>query len=169
MSLERLAAAALRSISMRSRYILVAALVASLALAPVAEAKLRLQFDRATARPGERVSLRFGDYFSRDSDAVHVYLVHAPILGDVIRPAQGGGVRRLGPPPRRSGVVKVGQTTSGQPGLRFKVPKLRAGRYAAVIWCSTCRYPYLLASAQGGIPDDAYVRADGTLLRVRAT
>lgn len=160
--------AALPSTVMRLRSMLVAALLVSFALAPVANAKLRLQFDRTTARPGERVSLAFGDYFTSGSNVVHVYLVHAPILGEVIRPAQGGGLRRLGPPPRRRGVVKVGKTTSARPGLRFRVPKLRAGRYAAVIWCSTCRYPYLLASFQGGIPDDAYIRADRTLLRVRA-
>lgn len=154
---------------MRPRHILLAALLVSVALAPVANAKLRLQFDRATARPGDRVSLTFGDYFTSERNTVHVYLVHAPILGDVIRPAQGGGVQRLGPPPRRRGVAKVGQTTSGKPGLSFKVPKLRAGRYAAVIWCSTCSYPYLLASAQGGIPDDAYIRPDRTLLRLLKT
>jgi len=151
---------------MGPRHILVAAVLASSALAPQASAKLQLKFDRATARPGERVSLTFGDYFTSDTNVVHVYLVHAPILGNVMRSAQGGGTRRLGPPPRLRGVVKVGKTTSGKPGLSFKIPEVRAGRYAAVIWCSTCPYPYLLASAEGGIPDDAYIRSDRTLLRV---
>lgn len=154
---------------MRPRHILMVAVLVSFALAPAASAKLQLKFDRATARPGERVSLTFGDYFTSDKNVVHVYLVHAPILGNVIRPSQGGGIRRLGPPPRLRGVVKVGQITSGKPGLSFRVPKLRAGRYAAVIWCSTCPYPYLLASAQGGIPDDAYIRPDRTLLRLLKT
>lgn len=153
---------------LRWHYVLVASLFGSLALAPIADAKLRLQFNRVAAKPGERVLLTFGDYFSRDTDVVHIYLVHAPILSSVIGPPSQGSVRRKGPPSVRRGVVKVGRTTSGKPGLSFKVPKVPAGRYAAVIWCSTCSHPYLLATAQGGIPDDAYIRADGTLLRVRA-
>ncbi len=98
---------------------------------------------------------------------MHVYLVYAPILGNVIRPASGGGLPRLGPPPALVGVHKVGRTLSGKPGIGFRVPSVRAGRYAAVIWCSTCQHPHLLASFQGGIPDDAYVRPTRTLLRVR--
>ncbi len=149
----------------------ISCLIALLALVlPVtAHAKLTLQFDRAAARPGERVYLTFGDYFTSTRNVVHVYLVHAPILGNVIRPAAGGGVRRLGPPPRLAGVHKVGRTLSGKPGIAFRIPtgrEVREGRYAAVIWCSTCRYTYLLASFQGGIPDDAYVRPTRTLLRV---
>ncbi len=137
-----------------------------LALPAPASAKLSLEFDRATARPGDRVYLRFGDYFTSAENVVNVYLVHAPILGDVITPTHGGGVRRLGPPPRLSGVYKVGRTLSGNPGLRFRLPNVRAGRYAAVIWCSTCQNRYLLANFQGGIPDDASVRDTRGLLRV---
>jgi hypothetical protein len=140
--------------------------VATLAFPVAAEAKLDLTFNRTSASPGDRVALTFGRYFTSTQNVVHVYLVHAPILGDVIRPTMGGGVRRLGPPPRRVGVHEVGRTLSGKPGIVFRVPSVRAGRYAAVIWCSTCRYPYLLAAHQGGIPDDAYIRGTATLLTV---
>ena len=139
---------------------------AALLLTPAASAKLALTFDRTTARPGDCVRLAFGEYFTSKRNAVHVYLVYAPILGNVIRPRVGGGVATLGPPPRLAGVHKVGQTLSGKPGLSFRVPSVRAGRYAAVIWCSTCQHPYLLANFEGGIPEDAYVRPTKTLLRV---
>lgn len=139
---------------------------AALLFAPAATAKLALTFDRTTARPGDCVHLAFGDYFTSKRNVVHVYLVYAPILGNVVRPSAGGGVARLGPPPRLAGVHKVAQTLSGKPGLSFRVPRVRAGRYAAVIWCSTCRYRYLLANFQGGIPEDAYIRPTKTLLSV---
>ena len=137
-----------------------------LAFPAAADAKLALTFDRASARPGDHVYLRFGEYFTSTNNVVHVYLVHAPILGSVLRPAAGGGTARLGPPPRLAGVHKVGRTLSAEPGLAFRLPIVRAGRYAAVIWCSTCRYRYLLANFQGGIPDDAYVRPTRSLLKV---
>ncbi len=133
---------------------------------PAAHAKLALQFDRVAARPGERVSLRFGQYFTSPDHIVHVYLVRASILGRVIRPDIGGGGSRVGPPPRIPGVVKVGRTSSAEAGLAFRVPNLRGGRYAAAIWCSTCPYPYVLASFPSSVPDDAYVRAGRTLLRI---
>lgn len=139
----------------------------ALLLVPAASAKLALTFDRTSASPGDRIYLRFGEYFTSTRNVVHVYLVHAPILGNVIRPTAGGGVRRLGPPPRLPGVHKIGRTLSGKPGIAFRVPPVRTGRYAAVIWCSTCQYPYLLANFQGGIPDDAYIRDTRGLLRVR--
>jgi hypothetical protein len=132
-----------------------------------AHAKLTLEFDRAAARPGERVTLTFGSYFTSKRNVVHVYLVRAPLLGEVIRPARGGGVNRVGPPPRRVGVHEVGKTLSGRRGITFELPDVRAGRYAAVIWCSTCSTRYLLAAHQGGIPDDAHVRPSRTLLTVR--
>ena len=138
----------------------------ALALPLTAHAKLSLEFDRASARPSDRVYLSFGQYFTRPRYVVHVYLVRAPILGDVTRPAAGGGITRFGPPPRRAGVHKIGQTRSSKPGIRFRVPTVRPGRYAAVIWCSTCSYPYLLAAFQGGIPDDADVPPTRSLLRV---
>jgi hypothetical protein len=143
-------------------------LVISLTLlfVPVASAKLALTFDRTTARAGDRVHLAYGDYFTSKRKLVRIYLVYAPILGDVVRPAAGGGLTRLGPPPRISGVHKVGETLSGAPGLTFRVPKVRAGRYAAVLWCAACQHPYLLANWQSGIPEDAYVRPTKTLLRV---
>jgi hypothetical protein len=119
------------------------------------------------ARPGDRVTLTFGEYFTSKRNVVHVYLVRAPIIGDVIRPTLGGGANRIGPPARRAGVHRVGRALSGQSGLTFRVPGLRAGRYAAVIWCSTCASRYLLAAHQGGIPDDAYVPPTRTLLTVR--
>lgn len=141
--------------------------VAALVQPAGAEAKLALEFDRTTARPGDRVTLTFGDYFTSTRNVVRVYLVHAPILGDVLRPSLGGGTARLGPPLRRSGVHEVGRTTSGKPGIAFRVPRARPGRYAAVLWCATCRNRFLLAAHQGGIPDDAYVRPTRSLLRVR--
>jgi hypothetical protein len=142
-------------------------LLAGLGAAAEAEAKLVLEFDRATARPGDRVTLTFGDYFASTRNVVHVYLVHAPILGDVLRPSQGGGTVRPGPPARRPGVYAVARTTSGRSAVAFRVPPVRAGRYAAVVWCSTCRSRVLLAAHQGGIPDDAVVRPTRSLLRVR--
>ncbi len=153
---------------MRRRQLLaVLALVVAASVVPTAaNAKLALSFDRASARPGERVYLSFGEYFTSTNNVVHVYIVHAPILGNVVRPAAGGGIRRLGPPPRLAGVHRVGQTLSGKAGLVFRLPKVSPGRYAAVIWCSTCQYPYLLANFQGGIPDDAYIRPTRTLLKV---
>ena len=147
------------------RKLLAVALVAA-ALPPAAHAKLSLTFDRGSARPGDRVTLSFGSYFASSDRTVHVYLVRASILGDVIRPAAGGGVNRAGPPPRRAGVTKVGLTRSGTGKLAFRVPAVAAGRYAAVIWCSTCRDRSLLAVFQGGIPDDAVVRPTRALLRV---
>jgi hypothetical protein len=147
-----------------ARLSLLAAL--GLVLAPAASAKLALTFDRTTARPGDSVYLAYGDYFTSTRNVVHVYLVSAPILGNVVRPSAGGGTARLGPPPRLRGVHRVGQTLSGRDGLRFRVPRVAAGRYAAVIWCSTCENRYLLASFQGGIPDGAAVRRARALLRV---
>jgi hypothetical protein len=143
-------------------------LVVALALlfVPSASGKLALTFDRMTARPGDRVHLAYGDYFTSKRRIVRVYLVYAPTLGNVVRPAAGGGVARFGPPPRLPGVHKVGETVSSKPGLTFRVPTVRAGRYAAVIWCAACRYPYLLANWQSGIPEDAYVRPTKTLLTV---
>jgi hypothetical protein len=149
----------------RHRVVVLAALLA-LVLPAAADAKLALTFDRPSARPGDRVQLTFGEYFTSKDNVVHVYLVRAPILGSVLRPAAGGGTARLGPPPRLAGVHKLGRTLSGKPGLAFRVPAVRAGRYAAVIWCSTCRYKYLLASFQGGIPDGAHVRPTRALLEV---
>lgn len=149
-----------------SRVFCAAALVA-LAIPATASAKLALTFDRTSARPGARVHLAYGDYFTSKEKVVRVYLVYAPILGHVVRPRAGGGVARLGPPPRIAGVHKVGQTLSAKPGLTFRVPSVRAGRYAAVIWCAACQYPYLLANWQSGIPEDAYVRPTKTLLTVQ--
>ena len=149
-----------------SRVVCAAALVA-LAIPATASAKLALTFDRTSARPGDRVHLAYGDYFTSKEKVVRVYLVYAPILGHVVRPRAGGGVARLGPPPRIAGVHKVGQTLSAKPGLTFRVPSVRAGRYAAVIWCAACQYPYLLANWQSGIPEDAYVRPTKTLLTVQ--
>lgn len=141
--------------------------VACALIAPgTAQAKLALTFDKAAARPGDRVHLTYGDYFTSKRKLVRVYLVYAPILGNVVRPTAGGGVRRFGPPPRISGVHKVGETLSSASGLTFRVPKVRTGRYAAVIWCETCPYPYLLSNWQGGIPEDASVRPTRSLLRV---
>jgi hypothetical protein len=139
----------------------------ALLLAPAASAKLALTFDRASARSGDRVHLAYGDYFTSKGKVVRVYLVYAPILGNVVRPKAGGGVARFGPPPRIAGVHKVGQTLSAKSGLTFRVPNVHAGRYAAVIWCAACKYPYLLANWQSGIPEDAYVRPTKTLLRVQ--
>ena len=147
------------------RVVCAVALVA-LAIPATASAKLALTFDRASARPGDRVHIAYGDYFTSKGKVVRVYLVYAPILGDVVRPKAGGGVARLGPPPRMAGVHKVGQTLSAKSGLTFRVPNVRAGRYAAVIWCAACQYPYLLANWQSGIPEDAYVRPTKTLLAV---
>lgn len=141
-------------------------IAAALLFVPTASAKLALTFDRTTAQPGDCVRLAFGEYFTSKRNVVHVYLVYAPILGNVVRPSAGGGVARLGPPPRLDGVHKVGQTLSGKPGLSFRVPRVRPGRYAAVIWCSTCQHPYLLANFQGGVPADAYIRPTKTLLKV---
>lgn len=143
------------------------AVVAGLAAAPAAEAKLQLTFDRASAKPGQRVTLTFGRYFESENKVVRVYLVHAPVLGSVVRPAAGGGTVRFGPPPRIDGVHPVGQASSGSKGLTFRVPRVKPGRYAAVLWCATCRSPALLAVFQGGIPDDAAIRPTKALLRVK--
>lgn len=145
---------------------LVAAVVVAVTLAPAAHAKLSLTFDRTSARPGDRVVLTFGEYFTSRGKTVQVYLVRASALGDVVRPALGGGVARTGPPPRIAGVVSLGRTTSDRERFAFRVPAVRAGRYAAVIWCSTCAQPSLLAAFQGGIPDGAHVRQTRALLRV---
>jgi hypothetical protein len=137
----------------------------AVATASPAHAKLSLQFDRTSARPADRVYLTFGQYFTSPNDVVHVYLVRASVLGRVVRRELGRGPR-LGPPPRLSGVVKVGRTTSGKAGLRFRVPRVRAGRYAAAIWCSTCSQPDVFVSFPSSVPDDAFVRAGRALLRV---
>jgi hypothetical protein len=151
---------------MRRGFAVAAVVSIALAFAAAAHAKLTLQFDRATARPGDRVTLTFGEYFASRGKVVHVYLVRASILGNVVRPQLGGGAARLGPPPRIAGVYTVGKTTSDRARFAFRVPRARTGRYAAVIWCPACRSPYLLAAFQGGIPDDAYVRPTRALLRV---
>ena len=152
---------------MRRHVVLLPLLVTvALLFVPSASAKLSLTFDRTTARPGDSVYLAYGEYFTSKRKVVRVYLVYAPILGSVVRPSAGGGVARVGPPPRLSGVHELGQTLSGKSGLRFRVPKVKPGRYAAVIWCPTCRYSYLLASFQAGIPEDAFVRPTKALLKV---
>lgn len=151
------------------RLVAVAALVVAVTLVPAAQAKLSLTFDRTSARPGERVVLTFGEYFTSRGKTVDVYLVRASTLGNVIRPRYGGGVARMGPPPRIVGVIKIGQTTSEREELAFRVPATRAGRYAAVVWCSACAQSSLLAAFQGGIPDSAYVRPTRALLRILRT
>lgn len=140
--------------------------LAVLAVAPAASAKLKLEFDRPAARAGDQVLLTFGEYFVRPDHVVHVYFVRASILGRVVRPAAGGGTERPGPPPRLRGVVKIGTTRSGSAGLRFRVPRVAPGRYAAVVWCSTCTSSYLLAGLPGSVPDDASVRPTRSLLRI---
>lgn len=149
-----------------SRRVSLAIVLLALVLPAPAQAKLALTFDRASARPGEGVRLAFGEYFTNANHVVHVYLVRASIIGRVIRPDRGGGLHRLGPPPKLAGVVKLGRTSSAKTGFAFRVPRVRAGRYAAAIWCSTCPYPYVLAGFPGSVPDDAYMRPDRSLLRI---
>ena len=145
--------------------LLAALTLMALLLAPTAEAKLTLHFNRATARSGDQVTLTFGVYFSKRCDKVHVYLVRASILNSVI---ETGVPRRprLGPPAARLGVIKVATALSGSRGATFQVPKIPIGRYVAVLWCSTCSTKYLLASFPGSVPEDAFVRPDRRMIRI---
>jgi hypothetical protein len=50
--------------------------------------------------------------------------------------------------------------------LTFRVPRVPAGRYAAVAWCLPCGGT-LIGSVPWSVPDGVEMRADGSLLTIR--
>jgi hypothetical protein len=124
------------------------------------------KFSRSEARVGELVTIAQPgglQWLGEDTRPIRIYLVRASVVGAVI----GTGLRRkVGPPPANR-VRYVGRwSRNGR--LTFRLPPLRPGRYAAVAWCRPCGGT-LIASFPGSVPDDAYVRRDGSLLTVRSS
>jgi hypothetical protein len=99
-------------------------MLASLALAPRAEAKLVPRFDRQVARPGERVTVRLGSGAEFFPPPLHVYLV--PIRRESAREWHIKTVR-AGP----YGFIPFTQR------FRFRVPAVPPGRYTLAILVRT--------------------------------
>jgi hypothetical protein len=147
----------------------VAAAVVALAASPAAFAKASLTFSRASAHIGQRATILVGrNYGPRpESGRVYdVYLVRASRMGEVMY-ADGGAGPRRGPPPRRVDPALVGHMPTTGRSLTFRVPKVSAGRYAAVLFCPRCRDPELVGSVATGIPDGTPPPQPGSLLTIR--
>jgi hypothetical protein len=139
-------------------------LAIALAAPTAASAALVPRFDRASARLGQPVTIYQPGglgWLKGDRRPIRVYLVPAQIAGRVaFRP---NGDSRLGPPRTRRAVY-VGRMSIPRGRLRFRLPRLAPGRYAAVAWCGPCGGTLI-----GSVPYDvpAGVEAPrGSLLRV---
>jgi hypothetical protein len=143
-----------------------AGLAIALAAPTAASAALVPRFDRASARLGQPVTVYQPGglgWLKGDRRPIRVYLVPAPIAGRVaFRP---NGASRLGPPRTRRAVY-VGRMSIPRGRLRFRLPRLAPGRYAALVWCGPCGGT-LVASVPWDVPADVVVPRNGSLLRVR--
>ena len=135
-------------------------------MAAQATAAVVPEFSRSQVRIGQLVTVfQPGglSWLSEDARPIRIYLVRARQLGLVIgRP----GTRKVGPPP--STLARYVGTWSRNGRLTFRIPRVQPGRYAAVAWCVPCGGT-LIGSFPGSVPDDAYVRRDGSLLRILAS
>jgi hypothetical protein len=133
-------------------------------IASGATAAVYPKFSRSQARVGQLVTISqpggLWDSLRTDSRPIRIYLVRANIVGSVIGT---GSARKVGPPPANR--VRYVGTWSSNGRLTFRLPLIRPGRYAAVAWCLPCGGT-LIGSVPSSVPDDAYVRTDGSLLTV---
>jgi hypothetical protein len=130
-----------------------------------AAAAVSPRFDRASAHPGQPVTIYQPGglgWLKGDARPIRAYLVPAAVAGRVaFRP---DGRPRLGPPRSRSAVY-VGRMSIPGGRVRFRLPRLRAGRYAAVLWCGPCGGT-LAGSIPWDVPAGVVVPRRGLLLRV---
>jgi hypothetical protein len=148
-----------------SRWVLLG-LVIALVTAAGAAAALTPRFNRTSASVGQLVTIYQPgglDWLKGDRRPIRVYLVPASIAGRIAFRADG--TSRVGPPRSRRSVY-VGRMTIAAGRLRFRLPKLAPGRYAALLWCGPCGGT-LIGSVTEDVPADVTVRPDGSLLRVR--
>jgi hypothetical protein len=118
----------------RALVVLAVALVAC----PAATAKDGLQFDRASARVGERVALS-APWASHRSGVV-VYFMPLAVSPKFWRTYQALAPS-YGPPPHLASALRVGELHPwGANGARvaFRVPKVAPGRYVLGFWCRPC-------------------------------
>jgi hypothetical protein len=142
-----------------------AAIIAAATVAGSATAAVAPAFSRSQARVGSLVSvLQPGGltWLHSGSRPIRIYLVRASVVSRVI--GTGGTVKK-GPPP--VGVARYIGTWSRTGRLTFRVPPIRAGRYAAVAWCLPCGGT-LVGSVPWSVRDGVELHADGSLLTIRA-
>lgn len=104
------------------RLALVVALLAGLAAPAQARADIRFAFDRASAAPNDRVTVRRTGV---PSTPVRLYLLPRDVAGDVHSRFDG----------RLSFVGTIAGTAA-----TFSVPPLDAGDYKLAYWCRTCAF-----------------------------
>jgi hypothetical protein len=149
--------------SRRGPVALTAAGLGACAIVAGAQAAITPRFSQAAARPGAIVTVYQPHglgWLPRRRGPLRVYLVSARIAGSATQ--LPGGRPRHGPPPRTA--VYVGRLSLPGGRLRFRVPGVPAGRYAAVVWCTPCGGTLL--SSSGDVRPEVEVPPDGTLLRV---
>ena len=135
----------------------------ALVAAPAADAKGGLLFDRAVARPGDRLAV--ATPYEVHPGGLVLWLVrleHAPRFFTI--PYQGAPIPERGPPPRRPGLIRLGVTGPyGWTGARleFRLPRVAPGRYTLVVWCRPCGTHWALAAPN-------WIVGERTVLRVRA-
>jgi hypothetical protein len=141
------------------------ALALGLVAPEAAAAAVSPRFDRTSARPGQPVTIYQPGglgWLRGDARPIRAYLVPAAVAGRVaFRP---DGRPRVGPPRSRSAVY-VGRMSLPRGRLRFRLPRLRPGRYAAVLWCGPCGGT-LIGSVPWDVPAGVVVPRRGLLLRV---
>jgi hypothetical protein len=110
----------------------------ALVLAPLADAKDGLLFDRATARVGERITLTTP--WMNHRAGVIVYFM--PLAASLAWwPTYQAYAPARGRPPALKSAVRLGQverwrSTGGR--LEFRVPRVTPGRYVLGFWCQPC-------------------------------
>jgi hypothetical protein len=134
------------------------------AVAESAAAAISPAFSRPRARVGEPLSVfQPGglSWFRGDGRPIRIYLVRASVVSRVIG---SDSTTKKGPPPSRLATY-IG-TWSREGRLTFRVPRVPAGRYAAVAWCQPCGGT-LVGSVPWSVPDGVEMRLDGSLLTIR--
>jgi hypothetical protein len=115
-----------------------AAACVALAFAPLADAKGGLLFDRHAARAGDQVTLSARWMSHRDGMIVYLIPLEA---SPKWWPTYQAYAPALGKPPALKEAVQLGHVerwgaTGGR--LRFRVPRVAAGRYVLGFWCRPC-------------------------------
>ena len=132
----------------------VAGVAAALVLPVSAEAALSFAFDRAQARPGQRVTAFQADsdgnplaaWWDGDPAEVTIYLVRAR------EPANWR--RRIGP---------MTIDSAGVWSITFRLPKVRPGLYTTAFFCRPCGDTFFPST----LPGAPWTGKPGRVLRVR--
>jgi hypothetical protein len=129
-------------------------MLGSLAMATQASAAVAPVFTRTAARAGERVGVvqpvRIGQSL-HGRTAILVYLIPLGL-------AASGAFD--GPPPRSLAHHRLGELVGDNDGfwrLWFRVPDLRPGAYATLVWCKPCggtTYPHGSVFGGGFLADN---------------